>query len=181
MTALCPGSFDPPTNGHVDVIARASASFERVVVAVVVNPAKPGRLPVEQRLDLLRRSCQSIVDTAAAAGRSVEFVSAGGLLVDLAGRLDASVVVKGIRSGADFEYERTFAAMNASMTGLDTMFLPADPAYSFVSSSLIWEIAELGGDVAAYVPAPVAAALRERFDRSDPTPPDPSPPAGASR
>jgi pantetheine-phosphate adenylyltransferase len=164
VTALCPGSFDPVTNGHVDVIARAAACFDRLVVATVVNPAKPGRLPVDQRLDLVRQACQEISEAGRAA---VEFIAADGLLVDIAAGVGAAVVVKGLRSGADFEYERTFAAMNASMAGLETMFVCADPRYSFVSSSLVWEIAALGGDVAAYVPAAVADALRERFGGPD--------------
>lgn len=163
MIALCPGSFDPVTNGHVDVITRASGCFDQLVVAVVLNPAKPGRLPAEQRLELLRRSCQPAVDAAAAAGRRIEFISAGGLLVDVASTVGASVLVKGLRSGSDFDHERSYAVMNESLAGIDTVFFASAPQYSFFSSSLVWEIASLHGDVSAYVPTPVVGVLADRF------------------
>jgi pantetheine-phosphate adenylyltransferase len=170
-TALCAGSFDPVTNGHLDVIGRASALFDRVVVAVVVNPSKAGRLPVDTRVDLVRRSCEELVAAARTAGHLVEVRAAQGLVVDLAREVGADTLVKGVRNGADIDTEMTYAAMNRELTGggrdaVDTVWLPAAPRYSFASSSLVWEIAGLGGDVAPFVPAPVLAALRARFPSS---------------
>lgn len=167
-TALFPGSFDPATNGHLDVIARASALFDHLVVAVVANPNKPGRFAPSARIELLRAACADLVSSATAAGRCVEFVVADGLLVDIARSVAAHVLVKGVRNGSDVDTELTYAAMNRDLTGggagaLDTIWLPSAPDYSFFSSSLVCEIAALGGDVSAYVPAVVRDALRDRL------------------
>jgi pantetheine-phosphate adenylyltransferase len=165
-TALFPGSFDPPTNGHLDVVARASALFDRLVVAVVTNPNKPGRFTPPERLTMLRAACSPLV--AAGGSRSLEFVVADGLLVDIARAAGAQVLVKGVRNAADVDGELTYAAMNRDLTGggpgaLDTVLLPTAPDYSFFSSSLVYEIAALGGDVSHYVPSVVRDALTERF------------------
>lgn len=169
-TALLPGSFDPATNGHIDVVARASALFDHVVVAVVTNPNKPGRFTPSDRVALLRAACAELVTAATTAGRAIEFTVADGLLVDIARRAGAQVLVKGVRNATDVDGELTYAAMNRDLTGggpgaLDTVWLPSAPDYSFFSSSLVYEIAALGGDVSHYVPSVVRDALTERFGR----------------
>jgi pantetheine-phosphate adenylyltransferase len=169
-TALFPGSFDPPTNGHLDVVARASALFDHLVVAVVANPNKPGRFPPPDRLALLRAACAHLVATATAADRTIDFVVADGLLVDIARDAKAQVLVKGVRNATDVDGELTYAAMNRDLTGggagaLDTVWLPSAPEYSFFSSSLVYEIAALGGDVSHYVPSVVRDALAEQFGK----------------
>lgn len=169
-TALFPGSFDPPTNGHLDVVARASALFDHLIVAVVTNPNKSGRFTPSERLRLLASACAAVVGTATRAGRVVEFTVADGLLVDIARSVGADVLVKGVRNATDVDGELTYAAMNRDLTGggpgaLDTVWLPSAPDYSFFSSSLVYEIAALGGDVSHYVPPEVRDALAERFGR----------------
>jgi pantetheine-phosphate adenylyltransferase len=156
--ALCPGSFDPPTNGHIDVVERAARHFERVVVAVVANPSKRALFAVEERMALLEESLVHV--------RNVEVDSFDGLLVDLARARGVTVVLKGLRAASDFEYELQMAQMNATLSpGLDTMFLTARPSWSFLSSSLVKEVARHGGAVDELVPVAVARALKERFSR----------------
>jgi pantetheine-phosphate adenylyltransferase len=152
---VCPGSFDPVTNGHVDVIARAATLFDEVVVAVLTNPAKQPLFSLEERLDLLRSSLDGI------SGVRVEAVS-GGLLVDYCVQVGAVAVVKGLRSGTDFAYELPMALMNRHLTGLETVFLPGKPEYEHVSSSLVKEVAGHGGNVSGLVPESVLARLLER-------------------
>ena len=154
--ALCPGSFDPPTNGHIDVIERTSRHFERVIVAVIANPSKEPLFTLDERREML----------GAALGHvgNVEIDSFDGLLVDFARRKDVAVVVKGLRAVSDFEYELQMAEMNAALApGLDTMFVTAKPAWAFLSSSLVKEVARFGGAVEGLVPEGVARALKERF------------------
>ena len=155
-TALCPGSFDPPTNGHIDVVERASHHFARVVVAVIANPSKAPLFPAEQRVEMLREALAHL--------DNVEVASFDGLLVDYARRRGIRVLLKGLRAVSDFEYELQMAGMNAALgEGLDTMFLSAKPSWAFLSSSLVKEVASHGGPVDAFVPAGVAKALTERF------------------
>ncbi len=156
-TALCPGSFDPPTNGHIDVIERTARYFERIVVAVIANPSKQDPLfTTEEREDLLRDALTH-VDNA-------EVTSFQGLLVDFAREHDVQVVVKGLRAISDFEYELQMAQMNSSLhPDLDTMFVTAKPSWAFLSSSLVKEVARYGGAIEGLVPAGVAKALHERF------------------
>ncbi len=154
-TAMCPGSFDPPTNGHIDVIRRCAASFERVVVAVVSNPSKTPMFDLDERLTLLDR-CLGDLD-------NYEAMAFSGLLVDFARRHDTDVVVKGLRAPGDFEYELQMAQMNSHLSGMETVFMPSKPEWGFVSSSLVREVARLGGTVDELVPAPVAAALKEKL------------------
>jgi pantetheine-phosphate adenylyltransferase len=153
---VCPGSYDPVTNGHVDVIARAAGLFDEVVVVVLHNPAKAGTFPVEHRVALLRASLGHLptVRVEAVGGR---------LLVDVCRDLGATAVVKGLRGGTDFAYELPMALMNRHLTGVETIFLPGNPAYEHVSSSLVKEVASHGADVRGLVPEPVLAALRERL------------------
>ena len=154
---VCPGSFDPVTNGHIDVIRRASRLFDDVVVAVLGNPAKRGAFTVEERVELLRSSLRDV----GLGGVRVEAVD-GGLLVDYCRSVGAAAVVKGLRSGTDFAYELPMALMNRHLTGLETLFLPGDPRFEHVSSSLVKEVASHGGDVSGLVPDVVLPRLLER-------------------
>ncbi|NIJ04068.1 pantetheine-phosphate adenylyltransferase [Frigoribacterium faeni] len=153
--AVVPGSFDPVTLGHVDVIARAAVIFDEVHVLVVHNPDKSALLPLPQRVALLERSLRDagLPDTVSVHSWSV------GLLVDYCTEVGASVLVKGIRSQVDVAYETPMAIMNRSLAGVETVFLLPDPAHAHVSSSLVRQVASLGGDVRPYVPAAVADHL----------------------
>lgn len=152
-TALCPGSFDPPTNGHADVIGRIIPLFDRVVVAVIDNPSKQSMFTSVERVELL----------AEIFGEDVEVTSFRGLLVDHVREVGADVVVKGLRTAEDYEYETQMAQMNHHMTGMETIFLPTRPQYRFISSSLVKEIARFGGSVAGLVPDVVEKALKEKL------------------
>ena len=154
--AVCPGSFDPVTKGHLDIISRAANVFDEVVVAVLVNPTKSGLFTVEERMDLLREV------TADLPG--VKVSSFRGLLVDFCRENEISVVVKGLRAVSDFDYELSMAQMNLGLGCVETLFMPTNPLYSFLSSSLIKEVAKWGGDVSKYVPDQVVSRLRERLD-----------------
>ena len=153
--AVCPGSFDPPTLGHLDVFGRVAALFDEVTVAVLVNPAKTGLFPIPERLDLLRR--------VTARWPNIKVESFSGLLVDFCSQRRISVMVKGLRGVSDFDYELQMAQMNARLTGVDTLFLPTAPQYSFVSSSLVKQVAGLGGDVSEHLSPDVHAALLEKL------------------
>jgi pantetheine-phosphate adenylyltransferase len=152
---VCPGSFDPVTLGHVDVIRRAASLFDEVIVAVLTNPAKKSLFTLEERLDLLSQSLDGEPRIR------IEAVD-GGLLVDFCQKVDAGAVVKGLRGGTDFAYELPMALMNRHLTGLETVFLPGEPRFEHVSSSLIKEVASHGGDVSGLVPDGVLARLLER-------------------
>jgi len=157
-TALYPGSFDPLTVGHVDVVRRALRLADRVVVAVSYSPthAKKELFAVEERVEMIR---QSFADEA-----RVEVVEFQGLLVELARRVGARVVVRGVRTVADFEYEAQMAAMNRRLAPeVETVFLVPEPEHAFVSATLVRQIAALGGDASPFVPVPVLRALRARF------------------
>ena len=149
--AVCPGSFDPPTLGHLDVIGRAAGLFDRVTVAVLVNPDKKGLFAVPERLELLR----AVTDP----WPNVDVDSFHGLLVDYCVAAEIGAIVKGLRAVSDFDYELQMAQMNHGLTGVDTLFLPTSPAYSFVSSSLVKQVAAYGGNVSHLLPDVVAAAL----------------------
>jgi pantetheine-phosphate adenylyltransferase len=157
---LCPGSFDPPTNGHVDVIERAGRHFDAVLVAVLANPSKRAVFSTEERMAML--------EVALAHVTNAEIARFEGLLTDFAQSRGIKLVVKGLRAVSDFDYELQMAEMNAALTpGLDTMFVAADPRLGFVSSSLVKEVARYGGDVSKLVPPAVAVALRERWPRAN--------------
>ncbi|GAA4284908.1 pantetheine-phosphate adenylyltransferase [Brevibacterium daeguense] len=162
MKVVCPGSYDPVTVGHIDVAARASVLFDEVVIAVVHNPAKSGNFPVAQRVELIERGLAEDPRSANADNISIDDVP-GGLLVDYCARIGASAVVKGLRSGTDFAYELPMALMNRHLTELETIFIPGDPRYEHVSSSLIREVHSLGGDVAGLVPTAVLEAMDEKL------------------
>lgn len=154
--ALCPGSFDPPTNGHIDVIERASRYFDGVVVGVIANPSKEPLFSLEERTEMLKDALSHL--------DNVEIESFDGLLVTFAEARGLHLVVKGLRAVSDFEYELQMAQMNAALApGLDTFFVTASPGWAFLSSSLVKEVARYGGAVDGLVPPVVAAALRDRF------------------
>jgi pantetheine-phosphate adenylyltransferase len=156
LTGLCPGTFDPVTNGHLDIIERASRHFERFVVGVLQNPSKAPLFSVEERVSLLKEV------TGGLAG--VEVGTFSGLLVDYARQQDANVIVKGLRAITDFDYELQMAQMNHRMSGMETFFVTTSPNWSYLSSSLVKEIARLGGDVEGLVPPVVLERLMERLD-----------------
>jgi pantetheine-phosphate adenylyltransferase len=151
--ALCPGSFDPPTLGHLDVVGRCVNIFDNVVVSVVDNPAKKSLFSVSERVELLE----------ALLGDGVRVTSFTGLLIDHVRDENADVVVKGLRSIDDFEYEKQMSQMNGHLSGMETVFMATDPKFSFVSSSLVKEVAKLGGDVGDLVPPEVLKVLKERL------------------
>jgi pantetheine-phosphate adenylyltransferase len=145
--AVCPGSFDPVTNGHVDVITRAAALYDELVVAVLVNPGKAGLFDVEERMGLLR---EAVVDVPNVTVDRFE-----GLLVDYCRHRDIPVIVKGLRAVGDFEYELQMAQMNRELAGVETLFMPTAPQVGHLSSSLVKQIARFGGDVSTLVPKAV--------------------------
>jgi pantetheine-phosphate adenylyltransferase len=152
---VCPGSFDPVTNGHLDVIERASRLYDEVTVGVLVNASKRGLFEVEERIAMLREVTASL--------GNVTVDSFQGLLVDYCRGRDIPVVVKGLRAVSDFDYELQMSQMNNRLTGLETLFVATNPEYSFLSSSLVKEVATWGGDVSGLVPEPVLRRLRERL------------------
>jgi pantetheine-phosphate adenylyltransferase len=161
-TAIYPGSFDPLTLGHLDVMERAAAIFPRILVAVVVNPQK------REPLFTLDERKQMIVAATKHLG-NVDVEDFRGLLADFAKRAGAKVIVKGLRVVSDFENEMSTALMNRSLSGIDTVFVPSDPKYSFVSSSLVKEVFFLGGEIDQYVPEAVLHVLRAKRATLRPT------------
>lgn len=155
--AVVPGSFDPVTLGHLDVIERAAGIFDQVHVLVVHNPAKTALLPVAQRVALIEKA---ILD-AGIAGDIIITSWSVGLLVDYCTEVGATVIVKGIRSQVDVAYETPMAIVNRNLAGVETIFLLPDPAHAHVSSSLVRQVASLGGDVSPYVPKAVADFLQK--------------------
>ena len=155
-TALCPGSFDPVTLGHLDIIERTARHFDVVIVAVIRNPQKAQSLfSLEERQQMLKEA------TAHLDNIQIEFFK--GLLVDFARDHGANAIVKGLRAISDFDYELQMAQMNQQLSGIDTFFISTSPQYSFLSSSLVREVAKYGGDVSGMVPPKVAKRLTERF------------------
>ena len=156
--AVCPGSFDPVTNGHVDVISRAAALYDELVVAVLVNPGKAGLFDVDERMELLR--------DAVADMPTVTVDSFQGLLVDYCRAHDIPVIVKGLRAVSDFEYELQMAQMNRELAGIETLFVPTAPQVGHLSSSLVKQIATFGGDVSSLVPKAVNDRLVAKTRRA---------------
>lgn len=152
--AVYPGSYDPVTNGHIDVVERAAGLFDEVIVAVLINKTKRGLFTVDERIDMLREV------TAHLPGVRVD--SWHGLLVDYCKTHDVSVIVKGLRAISDFDYELQMAQMNQQLSGVETLFMPTNPLWSFLSSSLVKEVATYGGDVAHLVPDVVHRKLTSR-------------------
>ena len=155
--AICPGSFDPVTNGHIDVFARAAAQFDRVIITVMVNPSKKGMFTIDERIELLRESTAHLPN--------IEVASWEGLLVDFAVQQGVTAIVKGLRGANDFDYELQMAQMNKKLSGVDTMFIATNPTYSYLSSSLVKEVARFGGDVTDMLPDGVHKRLQEKLRR----------------
>ena len=153
--AVCPGSFDPVTNGHLDIIRRAAAIFDELVVATGTNPSKSRLFEPEARLEMLREVCAEVPN--------VTVMGFTGLIVDFCREIGAGAIVKGLRGGNDYEYELPMAQMNSHLTGVETVFVPTNAALGYVSSSLVKEVAGLGGDVSALVPSVVHARLVARL------------------
>jgi pantetheine-phosphate adenylyltransferase len=154
-TAVCPGSFDPVTNGHLDVFARAAAMADEVVVAVLINHTKAGLFTIEERIDMLRE--------VVAPFPNIRVDSFHGLLVDYCAVHGITAIVKGLRAVSDFDYELQMAQMNYRLAGVETMFITTNPLYSFLSSSLVKEVAKFGGDVEGLVPDTVLMRLRAKL------------------
>jgi pantetheine-phosphate adenylyltransferase len=158
LTALCPGTFDPVTNGHLDVIGRAADMFDDVVVAVLENPGKTPVFTAPERVALLEEALRD--------HDNVRMAAFGGLLVEFAREQGADVIVKGLRAVSDYEYEIQMAQMNHRIGEVDTLFMATSPKWSFLSSSLVKEVARLGGDVEGLVPDHVRKALIDRLGAS---------------
>jgi pantetheine-phosphate adenylyltransferase len=153
---VCPGSFDPVTNGHLDIIGRAAGLYDEVVVAVLINVTKRSLFTVDERVEMLS-------DVTASYG-NVKIDRFHGLLVDFCAANGITAVIKGLRAVSDFEYEMQMAQMNYRMANVETLFMTTNPLYSFLSSSLVKEIVRYGGDVSGLVPDQVLARLRDRLD-----------------
>ena len=153
--AVCPGSFDPVTNGHIDIIERASRLFDEVVVAVGVNKSKNRLFSAEERISMLEQVCGDFAN--------VRVDGFAGLLTTFCEEHDIHAIVKGLRAVSDFDYELQMAQMNASLADVETVFVPTSPAYSFLASSLVKEVAAFGGDVSGLVPGFVHERLVTRL------------------
>jgi pantetheine-phosphate adenylyltransferase len=153
--AVCPGSFDPVTNGHLDIIGRSAGIFDDVIVAVLVNESKQGLFTIDERLDMLREVTKPY--------DNVRVESFRGLTVDFCRTHDATVIVRGIRAVSDFDFELQMAQMNIGLAGVETLFMPTSPEASFISSSLVKDVAKWGGDVTPHVPEVVARRLVDRY------------------
>jgi pantetheine-phosphate adenylyltransferase len=156
--AVCPGSFDPVTLGHLDIVGRASAVYDEVTVAVLINKTKSSLYTVEERMQLLGEVTKDYGNVVVDAFH--------GLLVDYCRAKDIPVIVKGLRAVSDFDYELQMAQMNLSLAGVETLFMTTNPLYSFLSSSLVKEVATYGGDVSGLVPAVVHQSLLQRLPQS---------------
>ena len=155
---VCPGSFDPVTNGHLDIIARAAQLYDEVVVAVGGNPAKVTLFSLTERVELIREATKEL--------DNVRVDHFEGLTVDFCRQNQISAIVKGLRAVSDFEYEMQMAQMNYSQAGVETLFMTTNPLYAFLSSSLVKEFAKYGGDVSGLVPANVLAQLNARLSQA---------------
>ncbi|WP_028924829.1 pantetheine-phosphate adenylyltransferase [Pseudonocardia acaciae] len=153
--AVCPGSFDPVTNGHLDIIERTAGLFDEMIVAVLVNQTKRGLFSIDERIEMLRE--------VTAHRPNVTIASFHGLLVDFCREHDVHAIVKGLRAVTDFDYELQMAQMNQRLSGVDTLFMSTNPEYSFLSSSLVKEVAKFGGDVAHLLPEPVHRRLVKKL------------------
>jgi pantetheine-phosphate adenylyltransferase len=153
--AVCPGSYDPATNGHLDIIERAAKLFDEVVVAVLINKNKQGMFSIEERMEILREITAHLPN--------VRIDSWHGLLVDYCRDHDIAAIAKGLRSVSDFDYELQMAQMNREISGVETLLMPNNPVYGFLSSSLVKEVATYGGDVTNLVPESVYGRLKEKL------------------
>ena len=152
---VCPGSFDPITFGHLDIVERASSIFDEVVIAVMVNKTKQTLFTVEERMEMTKEVTSKFPN--------VKVDSWSGLLVDYCKTNDISIIVKGLRAVTDFDYELQMSQINLQLQGVETLFISTAPAHSFLSSSLVKEIASHGGDVSSYIPAVLLERLKDRL------------------
>ena len=152
---VCPGSFDPITFGHLDIVERASSIFDEVVIAVMVNKTKQTLFTVEERMEMTKEVTKKFPN--------VKVDSWSGLLVDYCKKNDISIIVKGLRAVTDFDYELQMSQINLQLQGVETLFISTAPAHSFLSSSLVKEIASHGGDVSSYIPAELLERLKDRL------------------
>jgi pantetheine-phosphate adenylyltransferase len=167
LVALYPGSFDPVTNGHVDVVRNAARLAGRLVIAVGVHPGKTPLFAVDDRIAMLEETCGVMVREAACEFTCITFDD---LAVSVARRVGATIIVRGLRDGTDLDYEMQLAGMNAAMAPeVQTVFLPASPLARPITATLVRQIAGMGGDVSAFVPAPVVGRLKARFKTNQPT------------
>jgi pantetheine-phosphate adenylyltransferase len=155
---VCPGSFDPVTNGHLDIISRAAMLYDEVVVAVVLNPNKTSLFTAAERVELIREATKGL--------GNVRVDRFEGLIVDFCRHNDISAIVKGLRAVSDFDYEMQMAQMNYSQAGVETLFMTTNPLYAFLSSSLVKEFAKFGGDVSGLVPPTVLDKLTTRLSEA---------------
>ncbi|GAA4613303.1 pantetheine-phosphate adenylyltransferase [Actinoallomurus liliacearum] len=155
---VCPGSYDPVTNGHLDIISRASRLYDEVVVAVLINISKKSLFTVDERAEMIAEVTKQY--------GNVVVEKFHGLTVDFCRERDIPVIVRGLRAVSDFDYELQIAQMNHQLAGVETMFMATNPLYSFLSSSLVKEVAQYGGDVSGLVPEPVQQRLIRRFSQS---------------
>jgi pantetheine-phosphate adenylyltransferase len=159
--ALYAGSFDPVTNGHLDVVRQAARLADTLVLAIGIHPGKTPLFPAPVRRAMLEETCRPL---AKKAGCKLDFVTFDGLVVAAAQKASATILIRGLRDGSDFDYEMQMAGMNGAMApGVQTVFLPASPASRPITATLVRQIAAMGGDVSSFVPAPVAARLKKRF------------------
>jgi pantetheine-phosphate adenylyltransferase len=156
-TAICPGSFDPVTLGHIDIIARAAKMFDKLVVAVLDNSSKQPSFTLDERVSLIKKATVGI--------NNIEITSFSGLLVDFAKKIDASVIVKGLRAVSDFEYEFQMALINRELyPEIDTVFLTTDSKYMYLSSSVVKEIARYNGDIKTFIPSQIYEEVANRLN-----------------
>ena len=152
---VCPGSFDPVTNGHLDIIGRAARLYDEVIVAVLRNPSKSATFTADERVDMLREVTKE--------SDNVRVARFDGLIVDFCKANEVSAIVKGLRAVSDFDYEMQMAQMNYNQAGVETLFMTTNPLYAFLSSSLVKDFARHGGDVTGLVPVPVLDRLAARL------------------
>ncbi len=162
VKAVYPGSFDPITYGHIDIIERGSKLFDKVVVAILINPQKNPLFTVEERLEMIKESLKHIPEN------KIEISSFSGLLVDYVKEIQAKAILRGIRAISDFEYEFQMALTNRRLLKkVDTVFMMPDERYSYLSANLVREIASFGGDISHFVPPHVAEKLKEKFNKGE--------------
>jgi len=156
LTVVCPGSFDPVTNGHLDVFARASRLFGNVIVAVMVNRNKQGLFSSQERIDMVKETVAHLPN--------VKVEGFEGLLADFCKQRDIGAIVKGLRAVSDFDYEIGMAQLNRGLTSVETLFIATNPEFGYLSSSVVKDVASFQGDVSGLVPPAVAVRLKEKFD-----------------
>jgi len=164
-TAFYPGSFDPPTNGHVDVLQQALGLADRLVIGIGIHPGKVPVFSFDERVDLIRASLTDVLGVEAAS--RVETIGFDKLAVDAAARNGASMLIRGLRDGTDLDYEMQMAGMNRQLAPeIQTVFLPASPSVRPITATLVRQIAQMGGDISAFVPTAVAAAMAKKLNKN---------------